>query len=915
MYGEPSSDGKSVVWERLIRTGLGRSEPWSLVGDFNEILNNDEKIGGPKRPVSSFQHFAEMLTLCEMEELKSKGDRFTWGGSRWKKYIRCCLDRCFGNKAWMSRYPDSNQNFLEKRGSDHRPVLVNLKAGAEIKRGQFRFDKRLLHYPEAKTEVINAWRNCGRNGTVVSRIKKCRRVMSLWKRRRRFNAKDKINLLHTRLEWFQSKPYPCRFEIDKIKKELMLAYREEEMYWRQKSREKWLRLGDRNSKFFHFSVKAARVRNYLRKLKDHLGRDQWSDGAKAEVAIQYFSELFATSNPPSYEPVFQSMLPKVTPEMNRTLTGRVTKEEVREAIFSIEAESAPGPDGMSGAFFQKFWSEIGDEVTKEIQEVFETSVLPAEWNFTYICLLPKIPHPENMRDLRPISLCTVLYKTVSKIIVKRLQPLLGDLVSINQSAFVSERMIQDNIIIAHEVVHALRSHPSAEAEFMAVKTDMSKAYDRVEWSYLKALLQAMGFDELLISWVMMCISTASFAVLVNDQPYGSITPTRGIRQGDPLSPLLFVLCTEGLSHLLNVAERNDLLTGIKFTDDGPSIHHLLFADDSLFICRASEEQSSNLMKILKFYGEASGQCINLQKSSITFGGKVQESRRERIQRILGIDNQGGTGRYLGLPECFSGSKVELISYLKDRTQCRLDSWFLRKLSQGGKEILLKTTASALPVYAMSCFKMPKTVIKKLVSLMANYWWSSEPHVRKIHWVSWDRMCLPKSLGGLGFRDLESFNQALLAKQGWRILSQPECLLARFLKSRYFPNDSFLDASIGSKPSYAWRSLNFGKELLKKGLKKVIGNGKSTDVWLDKWVDDPLEGMRAPLRKNVTFDVNLKVDALINGSTRMWDAQKLQENFVPRDVKLIMSKPPAVFREDTFCWKYNKSGSLSVKSAY
>lgn len=780
VYGEPANDGKSIVWKRLIRLGLGRFEPWAIVGDFNEILNNDEKSGGPRRPESSFQYFAEMLNLSEMGELSSKGDRFTWGGRRWTKYIRCYLDRCFGNKAWMASFPASHQTFLAKRGSDHRPVLVNLKASSETHKSQFRFDRRLLHHPDAKSDVVKAWRSNGPGTSVAKHLQKCRKVMSAWKRKRRFNAKDKINLLHERLEWFQSKAYPCGFVINNIKKELMLAYKEEEMFWRQKSREKWLRLGDRNSKFFHFSVKVARSRMYLKKLRDKFGCEHWSDEAKAGVAIQYFSELFVTSNPPSYEPIFQSMRPKVTQAMNRVLTGRVTKEEGREAIFSIDAESAPGPDGMTGLFFQRFWSDIGNEVTKEIQEVFERGSLPDDWNFTYICLLPKIPNPEEMTDLRPISLCSVLYKTVSKILVKRLQPMLGELVTINQSAFVSERMIQDNKIIAHKVVHALRTHPEVASEFMAVKTDMSKAYDRVEWSYLRALLTALGFDELVIGWIMMCVTSASFAVLVNDQPYGKITPTRGIRQGDPLSPLLFVLCTEGLSHLLNVAERNNLLSGIKFSDEGPSIHHLLFADDSLFICQASLAQCTTLKRILNFYGEATGQCINLRKSSITFGAKIQENLKEEIQQIMGIANQGGTSKYLGLPECFSGSKVELLSYLKDRTQCRLDTWFLRKLSQGGKEILLKTPASALPVFAMSCFRMPKTVIKKLESLMANYWWCSEPHIRKVDWISWDKLCLPKSLGGIGFKDLERFNQALLAKQGWRILNQPECLMARFL---------------------------------------------------------------------------------------------------------------------------------------
>ncbi|KAG2305227.1 hypothetical protein Bca52824_033878 [Brassica carinata] len=210
-----------------------------------------QEVSSKKRkPEASFQPFAEMLDLCEMGELSSRGDRFTWGGRRCNKYIRCCLDRCF-----------------ETSRSDHRPVLVHLRANTEVQRGQFRLDKRLLHHPDAKKEVETAWKQNRMAASVSCRIQKCRRVMSAWKWKRRFNARDKIHLLQERLERFQSKPYPC----------------------------------------------------------DKFGQDQWSEAAKAEVAIQYFSELFASSNPPSDEPVFQSMAPKVTTAMNNSLTTRFIK--------------------------------------------------------------------------------------------------------------------------------------------------------------------------------------------------------------------------------------------------------------------------------------------------------------------------------------------------------------------------------------------------------------------------------------------------------------------------------------------------------------------------------------------------------------------------------------------------------------
>ena len=427
--------------------------------------------------------------------------------------------------------------------------------------------------------------------------------------------------------------------------------------------------------------------------------------AIGQAAEDYFRNLFTTTRDAefTYDGVFNHFNRRVTREMNEDLTRPVTEEEVRKAVFSIGPNKAPGPDGFTGAFYRQFWPTIKDQITQEVQQFFDNGILDPQINKTNLCLIPKIEVPRAMGDFRPISLCNVSYKIISKILVGRLKQHLPDIIVENQVAFIPGRNIIDNVIIAHEMLHSLKSRKRWAKSYMAVKTDISKAYDRLEWKFLEDTMIGMGFDAKWIGWIMTCVSTVSFSALINGSPTGNITPQRGIRQGDPLSPYLFIICSEVLSHLLLRATAETKLKGMKISTYGPTINHLLFADDALFFCHAHPRSCKTIQRILEMYEKASGQAVNLSKSAITFGSRVSDTMKTRLRTILNIHNDGGCGKYLGLPEVIGQKKKEIFNFILEKIKKRTKGWSNKYLSEAGKEILLKTIASAIPVYPMNVF--------------------------------------------------------------------------------------------------------------------------------------------------------------------------------------------------------------------
>lgn len=240
---------------------------------------------------------------------------------------------------------------------------------------------------------------------------------------------------------------------------------------------------------------------------------------------------------------------------------------------------------------------MGHEVFRYCKEWLHTKSFPGELNYTNVFLIPKKEDASCLKDLRPISLCNVLYKILAKVLANRMKTVLPFIISENQSAFVQNRNIIDNVLVAFELIQHMSKKKHGAMGEVALKLDISKSYDRVSWSYLRQRLIIMGFCDTWVDWMMLCVKTVTYNFCFNDSIIGPIMPRKGLRQGDPLSPFLFLLCVEGLSNALDVVSANGAISGCKICPTALVVSHLLFADDNFLFFHASFEEATYIKEL------------------------------------------------------------------------------------------------------------------------------------------------------------------------------------------------------------------------------------------------------------------------------------------------------------------------------
>ncbi|RYR72172.1 hypothetical protein Ahy_A02g006385 [Arachis hypogaea] len=403
IYGNPYFGRRKEQWRAITANNNNKGEPQLFIGDFNDVLSQEEKIGLHPKPAS----------------LKA----------------------------------------LPAISSNHCPLVLDINQVQKIEKS-FKFEAFWTDHEECKNIVRKGWEKEDVQGCVwkgITRMESCKEELRKWSKRTIKRADKEIHKLKEELKELQDSDLTQEKheKTQQIKENIAALWKQEEKYWGQRARLKWLKWGDKNTSFFHATTIQRRGRNRIDKLRNEAG--SWIEDRKEIMKHieEHFDALFTPSNNRNCESVISKIPARVTESMNRELTSKVTDEEIRKAVFSMGSLKAPGLDGLNGLFYQKYWEIIKKEVCAVVREFFTNGVLPEEISETTVVLTPKVKDPEELNQLRPISCCNFIYKIITRVIVLRLKGLLQDIVSPTQSAFVGGRLIQDNVVIVQEVYHSL----------------------------------------------------------------------------------------------------------------------------------------------------------------------------------------------------------------------------------------------------------------------------------------------------------------------------------------------------------------------------------------------------------------------------------------------------------------------------
>ncbi|XP_031122605.1 uncharacterized protein LOC116025505 [Ipomoea triloba] len=758
VYAKHTRAERQTLWSQLsiLTANLG---PVLIGGDFNSISSVAEYRGNAIPDLGGITDFSNFIVEQSLIDTVPTGGLYTWSGVRSTGRVWKRLDRFLMTTAFRDFFTDARVELKSRATSDHSPIILTATNSSMTAPKQYRFQNMWISHPGFQELVSTNWIQPADGGGMRAlsyKLKRLKQALCIWNKEVFGNIFDKVKSLERSVteaeQQFDDNPNETNREIlSKEQALLQQALKQEECFWKQKARIKWLREGDANTKFFHETVKDRHRRQRISSIKNNEGTLLTSQLDIQTEAVNFFANLYTAEECSGYEMALETISNALSDDDIKMLTSTVSRQEVKEAVWDLDPDSAAGPDGFSGSFYRSCWDTIHNDVYMAVLDFFVGVPVPKGIASAQIVLIPKKQNPVSFADFRPICLCSFASKIFTRITTSRLRQILPKLISREQTGFVESRNIQDNVLLAFELIQYLDKR--CRGSNVAIKLDMMKAFDRVDWPFLQKLLTKFGFPETFVRLIMNNLSSTRLSIMVNGISCGYFQPTRGVKQGDPLSPILFILISEVLSRMLIHNIGTGLISPYATSLGCPTITHLAFADDIIIFVNGGLTSLKRLSNVLKSYQKASGQRINYHKSFFVASKRCPTQRINAMERALQMRHSKLPFKYLGINLFRGRNRVIHHHHILESIDRKLLGWQRQLLSPGGRLTLIKHVLAAIPLYSMAVVQLPKQIIKDIEQRIARFFWGFNNGKPKHHWASWKKLCYPVEEGGLGLRSL------------------------------------------------------------------------------------------------------------------------------------------------------------------
>ena len=481
---------------------------------------------------------------------------------------------------------------------------------------------------------------------------------------------------------------------------------------------------------------------------------------------------------------------------------------------------------------------------------------------------------KDLKDLRPISLVGGLYKILSKVLATRIKRVMVTIISQSQSTCVEGRQILDVVLIANEVVDSILRIKECG---LVCKLDIEKAYDSINWDFVFQVMDRMGFGNRWMSWIKWCVSTASFSILFNGSLVGFFQISRGLRQGDPISPYLFVISMEALSLLIQRAVDGNYLSSIKVAireGEGEVISHLFYADDTLLFYEPNKDQMKFLSWILMWFEAMPDLRINLSKSEIIPVGPIDNVAELAMELDCGIGSFPSS--YLGLPLGAPHKAIRVWDSVEERFRKRMASWKMEYISKSGKITLIRSTLSSLPIYHLSLFRMPQKICSSLERIQRQFLWGEGEALRRsLISLNGPQFAQRRKKGGLGLRKFSRLNKALLRKWSWRFANERNALWRKVVSSKYGESSEGWHTRDfkGGFGVGLWKEISKEWPLFLQNYAFSLGDNRRIRFWKDVWCGEEALCSLFP----TMFSLAVQKDAMVS---ELWNHFREEGGWAP-----------------------------------